>query len=194
MDSSGKSFAVVGIGASAGGLDAVSELLAELPAKTGMAFLFVQHLDPRHQSFLTEILAKRAHIPVGTAVDGATVEPDHLYVIPTNTTLTVTDGVLRLRPRESWERPHKPVDILFRSLAENHGHRTVGVVLSGANSDGAQGLEEIKAAGGITMAQEPASAKFDGMPKSAIATGCVDFVLTPKELAKEMVSIGRHRI
>jgi two-component system, chemotaxis family, CheB/CheR fusion protein len=189
-----KSFPVVGIGASAGGLDAVSELLAELPAKTGMAFLFVQHLDPRHQSFLTEILAKRAHIPVGTAVDGATVEPDHLYVIPPNTTLTVTDGVLRLRPRESWERPHKPVDILFRSLAENHGHRTIGVVLSGANSDGAQGLEEIKAAGGITMAQEPASAKFDGMPKSAIATGCVDFVLTPKELAKEMVSIGRHRI
>src|SRR5438067_7441276 len=98
MDSSGKSFLVVGIGASAGGLDAVSELLAELPAKTGMAFLFVQHLDPRHQSFLTEILAKRAHIPVGTAVDGAAVEPDHLYVIPPNTTLTVADGFAATPP------------------------------------------------------------------------------------------------
>jgi two-component system CheB/CheR fusion protein len=157
-----------------------------------MAFLLVQHLGPRHQSFLTEILAKKAQIPVGTAADGTTVEPDHLYVIPPNTTLTVADGVLRLRARESWERPHKPVDILFRSLAEEHGHRAVAVVLSGADSDGAQGLEEIKAAGGITMAQEPASAKFDGMPKSAIATGCVDFVLTPKELGKEMVRIGRH--
>jgi two-component system, chemotaxis family, CheB/CheR fusion protein len=187
-----KPFPIVGIGASAGGLEALSELVAELPATTGMAFLLVQHLDPRHQSFLTEILAKKAHIQVGTAADGATVEPNHLYVIPPNTTLTVVDGVLRLRLRESWERPHMPIDILFRSLAERHGHRAVAVVLSGANSDGAQGLEEIKAAGGITMAQEPASAKFDGMPKSAIATGCVDFVLVPKELGKELIRIGRH--
>jgi two-component system CheB/CheR fusion protein len=192
MESSDKSFPIVGIGASAGGLEAVSELIAELPAATGMAFLLVQHLDPRHQSFLTEILAKKAAVAVETAADGTTMKPDHLYVIPPNATMTIADGVLRLRPRESGERPHMPVNILFRSLAEQHSHRAVALVLSGTNSDGAQGLEEIKAAGGITMAQEPASAKFDGMPKNAIATGCVDFVMPPKELGKEILRIGRH--
>jgi two-component system, chemotaxis family, CheB/CheR fusion protein len=192
MEFSDKSFPIVGIGASAGGLEAVSELIAELPAATGMAFLLVQHLDPRHQSFLSEILAKKALLAVETAADGTTVKPDHLYVIPPNAAMTVADGVLRLRPRESGERPHMPVNILFRSLAEHHAHRAVAVILSGTNSDGAQGLEQIKAAGGITMAQEPASAKFDGMPKSAIATGSVDFVMPPNELAKEIIRIGRH--
>ena len=192
MESPDKSFPVVGIGASAGGLEAVSELIAELPAETGMAFLLVQHLDPRHDSLLTEILAKKAEIAVETATDGTALRPDHLYVIPPNTSMTLTDGVLQLRSRESEERPHKPVNILFHSLAEQHVHQAVGVVLSGTDSDGSQGLEEIKAAGGITMAQAPASARFDGMPKSAIATGCVDFVLPPKELGKEIVRIGRH--
>jgi two-component system CheB/CheR fusion protein len=192
MESLDRSFPVVGIGASAGGLEAVSELVAELPATTGMAFLLVQHLDPNHESLLTEILAKKTSLSVETAADGTTVEPDHCYVIPPNTTLTVGGTILRLHPRSSADKPHKPVDILFRSLAEEYGHRAVAVVLSGADSDGAQGIEEIKAAGGITLAQEPASAKFDSMPKSAIATGCVDLVLTPKELGKEMVRIGRH--
>jgi two-component system CheB/CheR fusion protein len=180
-----KSFPVVGIGASAGGLEAVSELLAELPTSMEMAFLLVQHLDPRHPSFLTEILAKKAAMRVETAADGVPVEPGHFYVIPPNSALTVADGVLRLRARDSGERPHKPVNILFRSLAEQYGHLAVGMVLSGTDSDGSEGLEEIKAAGGITMAQAPASAKFDGMAKSAIATGCVDVVLTPKELGQK---------
>jgi two-component system CheB/CheR fusion protein len=192
MESPDKSFPVVGIGASAGGLEAVSELIAELPAETGMAFLLVQHLDPQHDSLLTEILAKKTEIAVETARDGTTLRPDHLYVIPPNASMTLADGVLQLRSRESEERPHKPVNILFHSLAEQHVHQAVAVVLSGTDSDGAQGLEEIKAAGGITMAQAPASAKFDGMPKSAIATGCVDFVMPPKELGKEIVRIGRH--
>jgi two-component system CheB/CheR fusion protein len=192
VESRDKSFPVVGIGASAGGLEAVSELIAKFPAETGMAFLLVQHLDPRHDSLLTEILAKRADIAVETATDGTTLRPDHLYVIPPNASMTLADGVLQLHSRESEERPHKPVNILFHSLAEQHVHQAVAVVLSGADSDGAQGLEEIKAAGGITMAQAPESARFDGMPKSAIATGCVDFVLSPKELGKEIVRIGRH--
>ena len=186
------SFPVVGIGASAGGLEAVSELLAEVPASTGMVYLLVQHLDPRHQSYLTEILAKKAKIAVETAADGTTIKPDHLYVIPPNRTLTVADGILRLGSRDATEGPHKPVNILFRSLAEQYAHRAVAVVLSGTDSDGAEGLEEIKAAGGITLVQEPTSAKFDGMPKSAIATGCVDLILTAKELGKEMLRIGRH--
>jgi two-component system CheB/CheR fusion protein len=192
MESLEKTFPVVGIGASAGGLEAVAEVLAELPSSTGMAILLVQHLDPRHPSFLTEILAKKAAMTVETAADGVLVEPGHFYVIPPNRALTVADGILRLRIRDSDERPHKPVNILFRSLAEQYGHRAVGVVLSGTDSDGSEGSEEIKAAGGITMAQVPASAKFDGMPKSAIATGCVDVVLTPKELGQEMLRIARH--
>ena len=192
MESSGKSFPVVGIGASGGGLEAVSELLAELPSSTEMAILLVQHLDPRHPSLLTEILAKKAAMRVETAVDRVPVDAGHFYVIPPNSTLTVADGVLRLHARDSGDRPPKPVNALFRSLAEECGHRAVGVVLSGTDSDGAEGLEEIKAAGGITMAQAPASAKFDGMPKSAIATGCVDVVLPPKELGQEMLRIARH--
>jgi two-component system, chemotaxis family, CheB/CheR fusion protein len=192
MNSSEKLFPVVGIGASAGGLEAISELVAELPAETGMAFLLVQHLAPNQESFLTEILAGKAKIAVKSATDRGSIEPDHFYVIPPNTILTVSDGALRLASREQAERPRQPVNSLFRSLAEEHGLRAVAVVLSGTDADGARGLEEVKAAGGITMAQEPASAKYDGMPKSAIATGCVDFVLTPKELARELVRISRH--
>src|SRR5229473_5023782 len=105
MESPDKSFPVVGIGASAGGLEAVSELIAELPATTGMVFLLVQHLDPMHESFLTEILAKKAAFAVETAADGSTMKPDHLYVIPPNTSMTVADGVLRLHSREEGERP-----------------------------------------------------------------------------------------
>ncbi len=191
-ETSDKSFPVVGIGASAGGLEAVSEMIAELPAATGMAFLLVQHLDPTHESFLTEILAKKAAFTVETAADGAILTPDHFYVIPPNAIMTIADGTLRLRSRDGEERPHKPVNILFRSLAEQLGHRAIAVVLSGTDSDGAQGLEEIKGAGGITMAQEPRSAKFDGMPKSAIATGFVDFVRAPKDLSKEILRIARH--
>ena len=192
MEAADKSFPVVGIGASAGGLEAVSELLAALPAQTGMAYLLVQHLDPRHESLLAEILAKKTEVAVETAADGTILTPDHLYVIPPNTTMTLADGVLRLQPRDTGERPPRPVNVLFRSLAEQYGHRAVAVVLSGSDSDGAEGLEEIKNAGGITMAQEPSSAKFDGMPKSAIATGCVDLVLSPEDLGKEMLRIVRH--
>jgi two-component system, chemotaxis family, CheB/CheR fusion protein len=192
MEPLDRSFPLVGIGASAGGLEAISELLAELPATTGMAFLLVQHLDAHHESLLTEILAKKTGLSVETAADGTRVEPGHCYVIPPNTTLTVAGTILRLHCRLSADKPHKPIDILFRSLAEEHGDRAVAVVLSGADSDGAQGIEEIKAAGGIALAQEPTSARFEGMPKNAIATGCIDLVLTPKELGKELVRIGRH--
>src|SRR5215472_12163784 len=138
MNSSERLFPVVGIGASAGGLEAISELVAELPTKTGMAFLLVQHLAPHQESFLTDILAGKANIAVKTAKDGSSIEPDHFYVIPPNTTLTVNDGVVRLASRGEAERPHKPVNILFRSLAEEHGHRAVAVVLSGTGEDGAQ--------------------------------------------------------
>lgn len=190
MDSFEKPFPVVGIGASAGGLEAVSELLSGLPATTGIAYLFVQHLDPRHESLLSEIISKKTEMTVQTAVDGAELRPDRFYVIPPNATMTVAEGMLRVTSRESGL--HKPVNLLFRSMAEHYAHRAVGVVLSGSDADGAEGLEEIKAAGGITMAQAPSSAKFESMPKNAIATGCVDFVLVPRELGEELLRIGSH--
>jgi two-component system CheB/CheR fusion protein len=190
VEASEQSFPVIGIGASAGGLEAVTELLSGIKSTDGLAFLLVQHLDPHHPSLLAEIIATKTEIPVQTAVDGQPVKPDCLYVIPPNATMTVENGTLRLASRQAGV--HKPVNLLFRSLAQEYMHRAVGVVLSGTDADGAEGLEEIKAVGGIAMAQEPDSAKFPGMPKSAIATGCVDFVLPPRELAAQLLRLARH--
>jgi two-component system CheB/CheR fusion protein len=176
--------------ASAGGLEAVSELLAALPAQCGVACIVVQHLDPGHESLLTEILAKRTSLPVVQAHDGVAAEPDHVYVIPPNTTLSMTGDRIRVMPRASGV--HHPADILFTSLAEERGDSAIGVVLSGGDGDGALGIQAIKQAGGITFAQEPTSARFPSMPRSAIATGCVDFVLRPKEIARELARLSHH--
>ncbi len=186
------SFPVVGIGASAGGLEAVSELLGGLPETTGMAFLLVQHLDPKHDSLLTEILAKKTPLPVAEMQDGMAIEPNCFYVIPPNTTLTLSGGRLRLTGREPVSRQPVSVDVLLQSLAEEQGYNAIGVILSGSGSDGARGMEAIKGAGGITFAQDPASARFASMPKSAIETGCVDFILAPPAIARELTRIGRH--
>jgi two-component system, chemotaxis family, CheB/CheR fusion protein len=176
--------------ASAGGLEAVSELLAALPAQCGVACIVVQHLDPGHESLLTEILAKRTSLPVVQAHDGVAAEPDHVYVIPPNTTLSMMGDRIRVTPRASGL--HHPADILFNSLAEERGDSAIGVVLSGGDGDGALGIQAIKQAGGITFAQEPTSARFPSMPRSAIATGCVDFVLRPHEIARELARLSRH--
>ncbi|HKZ75001.1 MAG TPA: chemotaxis protein CheB, partial [Steroidobacteraceae bacterium] len=176
--------------ASAGGLEALSELLAALPAQCGLACIVVQHLDPDHESLLAEILAKRTSLPVMPAHDGVVAEPDHVYVIPPNSTLTLTGDRIRVTPRASGR--HHPADILFTSLAEEHGDGAIGVVLSGGDTDGAVGIQAIKLGGGITFAQEPASARFPSMPRSSIATGCVDFVLRPNEIARELIRLSRH--
>jgi two-component system, chemotaxis family, CheB/CheR fusion protein len=184
------SIPIVGIGASAGGLESFSELIAHLPASTGMAYIFVQHLDPEHGSLLVEILSKRTALPVEEAREGLKILSDHLYVIPPNTTLTISGDVLRVRRRDPVERPHCPVDMLFQSLAEQIGPKAVGIVLSGSGSDGAKGIQAIKQADGITFAQDESSARFFGMPDAAIQTGCADFVLRPGEIAEELVRIG----
>jgi two-component system CheB/CheR fusion protein len=176
--------------ASAGGLEAVSELLAALPAQCGVACIVVQHLDPGHESLLPQILAKRTSLPVVQAHDGVAAEPDHVYVIPPNTTLSMMGDRIRVKPRASGV--HHPADILFTSLAEERGDSAIGVVLSGGDGDGALGIQAIKQAGGITFAQEPASARFPSMPRNAIATGCVDFVLRPHEIARELARLSRH--
>jgi two-component system, chemotaxis family, CheB/CheR fusion protein len=184
--------AVVGVGASAGGLEAFKQLLARLPVDTGMAFALVTHLDPKHESILPELLARATQMPVSEVEDGTPVAPDHIYVMPRNTSMAIEGGALRLRPREEGRGLRHPIDAFLQTLAEDQGTRAVGVILSGTATDGTLGLEAIKAEGGITFAQEPKSARYDSMPRSAVAAGCVDFVLTPEGIAEELARISRH--
>jgi len=186
------SFPIVGVGASAGGLEAFTKLLANLPANTGMGFVLLQHLDPLHESALAEILTRATSMPVQEATNDLRVEPNHVYVIPPNKSMEIVQGVLKLRIRSDRARGAQHlIDVFFESLANDRGGRAIGVVLSGTASDGTLGLEAIKAGGGITFVQDE-SAKFDSMPRSAIAAGCVDFVLPPEAIAKEIARIARH--
>src|SRR5258706_5026662 len=185
-------FPIVGIGASAGGLEAFSELLRHLPLKTGMAFVLVQHLDPKHSSELREILARTTRIPVVEVADGTVVRPDHIYVIPPDKVMSIKSGILRLGARVLTHGQHLPIDHFLRSLAEDSADRAISVILSGTASDGTEGCQEIKAAGGITFAQDDKSAKYGGMPQSAVNTGCVDFVLPPGVIAEELARVGKH--
>lgn len=186
------SFLVVGVGASAGGLEAFIQLLGALPPKPGMAFILVQHLDPQHQSMLTDILSKTSKMPIHEAKDGVAVEPDCIYVIPPNTSMAIRNGKLELTPREHSTHPHLPIDLFLRSLAEDQKSNAVGVILSGNGSDGVAGLTAVKAEGGVTFAQDEKSAKFSGMPHCAIASGKVDFILPPKEIPDVLLKLVRH--
>jgi len=183
-------FPIVGVGASAGGLEAFAALLGAMPDPTGMAFVFIQHLDPERKSMLPNILTRYSGMKVLEVTDKMAVAVDSICVIPPDSDVRIEDGVLRLVRRKSGR--HMPVDEFLESLAEDQGARAIGVILSGTASDGTFGLKAIKAAGGITFAQDSESAKHDGMPRSAIATGCVDFVLPPEKIARELVRITRH--
>ena len=187
-----QSFPGVGVGASAGGLEAFTELLSHLPIDTGMAFVLIQHLDPNQPSALSEIMARATSMPVSMAADGLTVAPNQVYVIPPNRVMTIAAGGLRRRPRHPNEVINRVVDIFFESLAQERGHQAIAIVLSGHGDDGTLGSEAIKAAGGITMAQTAASAQSGSMPHRAIATSQVDFVLAPKEMAQTLADIGSH--
>jgi len=184
------SFPIVAIGASAGGLEAVAEILTTLPSKSDMAYVLIQHLDPDHESLLAEILAKKTAMPVLQIHEDLLIEPAHVYVIPPNASLTLNEDRFRLAPRVSGQ--HHPVDVFFTSLAHARADTAIGVVLSGGDSDGTLGVQVIKENGGITFAQEPRSARFAGMPQHAIETGCVDFVLPPREIARELLRLARH--
>ena len=186
----GAAFPVVGIGASAGGLEALTLLLKALPCDTGMGFVIVQHLAPAHASSLSEILARATKMPVCEVSDEPEVEPNHVYVIPPARDIIISGGKLLLLPQERNAR-HRGIDQFFRSLAEDSRHQAIGVVLSGSATDGTLGLEVIKAEGGVTFAQDE-SAQHDSMPKSAVASGCVDFVLPPDGIAAEIGRIARH--
>ncbi|MFN2385185.1 MAG: chemotaxis protein CheB [Thermoanaerobaculia bacterium] len=188
---SGGHLAVVGIGASAGGLEAFTQLLGHLPQDTGMAFVLVQHLDPSRESMLQEILARATGMPVREASSGMKIEADTVYVMPARAGIELTDGMLQLVPRAGHERG-MPIDHFFCSLAERYKSRAIGVVLSGSLSDGALGLRAIKAEGGVTFAQDE-TAKFRDMPRAAIAAGAVDFVCPPETIAGELARMGRHQ-
>jgi len=183
---------VAGIGASAGGLEAFKRLLADLPSDTGLAIVFIQHLDPKHHSMLDAILGGATSMPVTEAADGMPVKANHVYVIPANVDLTISQGILKLAPRTQAAGSHMPIDSFLRSLSEQCGSKAIGVILSGTGSDGSAGLEAIKEAGGVTFAQDAATAKFASMPQAAVATGSVDFVLPPEDIAAQLARIGRH--
>ncbi len=185
-------FLIAAIGASAGGLEATTALVRKLPADTGMAFIVVQHLDPKHHSILAELLAKETAMPVNQVTEGMRVDPNHIYVIPPDATMSISDRTLRLTPREESRAGRMPIDYFMRSLAEAHGNQAIGVVLSGTGSDGTLGLAEIQAQGGVTLVQDETTARYDGMPRSAIASGAVDFILPPDGIARELVRIAHH--
>jgi two-component system, chemotaxis family, CheB/CheR fusion protein len=178
---------VVGIGASAGGLQAYTELLESLPPNTGMAFVIVQHLAAEHESLLATLLSRATPMLVVEVHDEPRVEPNHIYVIPPNRSMLIRDGKLVLMQRVPGV--HRAVDIFLLALAESHGHRAIGVVLSGTGSDGTIGIQAIKAAGGITFAQDT-SALHSGMPQNAINSGCVDFVLSARNIALEIAGLS----
>jgi len=190
-DQNNNALLIVGVGASAGGLQAFTALLRHLPRNPGMALVLVQHLAPQHASALTELLGRTAKMPVTEVTEGMRIEANHVYVIPPDRDMQVRQGELHLLP---WTgpRPHMPIDHFFSSLAKDQGVKSIGVIFSGTASDGTLGLKAIKAAGGITFAQDPKRASHPEMPRNAIAAGCVDSVLPIEKIAKELLRIAHH--
>ena len=186
------SFPIVGIGASAGGLEAFTQLLRELPSDVNVALVLIQHLDPTYKSMLTELLSRTTNLTVLEVTDGVRVKPRHVYVIPPNTAMTISERVLHLTARVEVEGKHMPIDHFLLSLAKDQKSRAIGVILSGTSMDGIQGLRAIKDEGGITIAQDEQSAKYYDLPRSAVAAGCVDLVLRPQDIAQELVKLSRH--
>src|SRR5947209_3564698 len=185
------SFYVVGRAASAGGLGALRSFCAAVPAKSGAAFVLIQHLAPTYRSHMVELLAIRARVPVSQIEDGVTIQPDHVYVIPPGKWVKIFHGRLFLSDPEN-RAPILPIDYFFRSLAEDRGELAIGIALSGTGSDATLGVRAIKEAGGTVMVQDEGSAKFSAMPDSAGATGLADYVLPPAEMARELLLFIRH--
>ncbi len=188
----GDDITIVGVGASAGGLEAFSSMIRALPPKPGVAMVLVQHLAPQHESALPTLLASYTEMPVVQVTEGMRIERDHVYVIPPNVQMGVTDSHFHLKPRPEDRTQYTPIDSFLTSLADHAKRRAIGVILSGTASDGAIGVREIKGAGGITFAQTPKTAKFDSMPRAAIATGMIDIVLPPAEIAAKLTELAEH--
>ena len=192
MDKSGteRPGCVVGIGSSAGGLEALQQFLTFLPTDTGMAFVVIQHLSPDHRSLLADILGKYTSMPVMEAQEGIHVRKNTVYMLPPKYNMEIEADVLHLHEYDHQHINH-PIDVFFRSLASSYENRAVAVILSGTGSDGTSGIRSIKERNGLIIVQSPESAKFDGMPRSAIATGFADLILNPDSIAREMAHISR---
>lgn len=186
---------IVGIGASAGGLEAFKSFFAQMPVDSGMAFVLVQHLSPQHPSLLSELVGRSTSMPVCDAVDGEQVQADHVYVIPPDATLTIADGALQVS-KPAPPRSHRwPINSFFTSLAEDQGERAVCIVLSGTGSDGARGLRVIKERGGLTLAQSGFDhVAMTGMPASAAATGLVDHILPVEAMPARLLAHKQHML
>lgn len=194
MNTLADSFPIVGIGASAGGFEAISKLLKHLPKDTGMVFIFVQHLDPIYKSKLTDLLSPISAMPVSEIKNNTEVRPNHVYVIPPNTFMEIIGGVLKLSPRGKAPGQEMGIDHFFRSLAADQKDNAIGIILSGNGTDGTLGMQEIKAWGGMTFAQDEQEAKYAGMPHSAIANGHADFILPVEEIARALARNGMYRM
>ena len=187
-------FSIVGIGASAGGLEAFEQFFRHLPPDSGMAFVLVSHLDPDHASMLTEILQRSTTMPVLEAQDQVRVAPNCVYVIPPNRDMAIFHGMLQLSVPEQPRGQRMPIDAFLRSLAEDQGELAIGIILSGTGTDGTLGLRAILGVGGITLVQEPTSAKYDGMPASAIGAGYATHVLPPESMHQALSARARHAV
>ncbi|MFP4905262.1 chemotaxis protein CheB, partial [Paraburkholderia sp. BR14261] len=189
MPRSQTNYPIVGIGASAGGLSALLAFFESLPSHTSMAFVVVVHLAPDHESSMAALLRKATDMPVVEVTSPTPIEPDHVYVITPSLDLAMVDDYLRVSPSQPQEGRRAAIDVFFRTLAETHHERAIGIVLSGAGSDGSAGLSRVKEMGGITFAQDPSEAEYDSMPRSAIATGMVDFVTTAAEMPQRLMDL-----
>jgi two-component system CheB/CheR fusion protein len=185
---SGATLGIVGIGASAGGLEALEAFFSRVPVRSGLAYIVVQHLNPTHKALLAELLQRVTALSVREAGEQMLVEANHVYVIPPNTEMSLSQGRLHLAPPDQPRGMRLPINVLFSSLAREQGVSGVGVVLSGMGSDGTLGLQALKAVGGLTVVQEPASAQFDSMPRSAMAAGCVDIVALPEDMPERILA------
>lgn len=183
---------IVGVGASAGGLEALRAFFAEMPPDTGLTFIVIQHLAPDHKSLMVELLQRATRLPVQRAEENLIPQPDHIYLIPPRFNLTLENHRFHLLPPPPGKTLNLPIDIFFRSLAADCGDRSIAVILSGTGSDGARGIRAVKEAGGMIMVQAETSAKFAGMPASAIATGSADFILPVEEMPSKLVNFARH--
>jgi len=188
----GKAFPLMGIGASAGGVEALGRFFDAMPPDCGCAFVIVLHLDPTRESQMAQVLASHTKMPVLQVTDGMPIAPNHVYVIAPDYDLKVRDGGLHMAKPSEPRGHRKPVDVLFASLAEDQGDRSIAIVLSGTGTNGTEGLKEIRAAGGLIVVQTPATAKFDGMPASAISAGLADHILPPEKMPEVLLAYIRH--
>lgn len=181
-------FPVVGLGASAGGLEAFEQFFTNMPPNTGMAFVIVQHLDPSHKSILTDLIGRYTKMKVAEVKDSMPLEPNHVYVIPPNRYLAILHKKLHLLPSGEMPGPRVPIDFFFRSLAKDQQDKAICIVLSGTGTEGALGMRAIKGEGGMAMVQDPDTAKYDGMPRHALATGLADYVMPPDKMPAELIA------